>query len=558
VAASAADQPETTSGAIAYTRAGFTYLRLSVRARREEKPATIAMLMLATWRWLLPWVGVFAVSSTIAYALQVAVVQPPILANATPVSTSSSEPVAQTVAVSSPGTVKSTPIPRPIVATFIINTTTDNTSEGACATAVANHCSLREAFVEASAAPPGSAITVMLPGGTYTLAGTLHVILAAGSILSVSGASAKLTKIDGNHLGAVMNVHSGNVTLTGVTITNGDTPNFAVVEGGGIVNSGQLTIRDSAINGNRAGLYRAGGIENSGTLAISGSAITGNQGGHNAAGGLGNNNAPLNSASMTVSNSTISGNFGPGGASGAGAGPGIVNGGILSVGYTTIAGNGGGVWGPAVVGNTSPISGNQPATFSGTIVANNGTDCSAINSVDNGYNLSRDGSCGFSAANHSLHDTDPLLITLADNRGATQTIALQVASPAIGAGGSSCPLTDQRGVTRPQRAACDIGAIEFSGVPATLPPSGTGTGSGTSTLPRHRRSRTPVSDCDRYVHSYTNCNGYTHIVTRADGHAHTLSHCNRHSHDIVMCPRLSSRRCYELGGVRGGGAGQAL
>ncbi|MBD2767507.1 hypothetical protein IC235_06330 [Hymenobacter sp. BT664] len=55
---------------------------------------------------------------------------------------------------------------------------------------------------------------------------------------------------------------------------------------------------------------------------------------------------------------------------------------------------------------------------------------------------------------------DPLLSPLANNGGPTQTMALRAGSPAIDAGGSSCPATDQRGLVRV--GACDIGAYEFS------------------------------------------------------------------------------------------------
>jgi hypothetical protein len=55
-----------------------------------------------------------------------------------------------------------------------------------------------------------------------------------------------------------------------------------------------------------------------------------------------------------------------------------------------------------------------------------------------------------------------MLGPLADNGGPTQTHALLPGSPAIDAGdNTACPATDQRGVTRPLGAACDIGAYEF-------------------------------------------------------------------------------------------------
>jgi hypothetical protein len=56
---------------------------------------------------------------------------------------------------------------------------------------------------------------------------------------------------------------------------------------------------------------------------------------------------------------------------------------------------------------------------------------------------------------------DPKLGPLADNGGPTRTHALLLGSPAIDAASTpDCPTTDQRGVLRPQGAACDIGSYE--------------------------------------------------------------------------------------------------
>ncbi len=56
---------------------------------------------------------------------------------------------------------------------------------------------------------------------------------------------------------------------------------------------------------------------------------------------------------------------------------------------------------------------------------------------------------------------DPLLGPLGDYGGFTQTIPLLTGSSAIDAGNNAtCATTDQRGVTRPQGAYCDIGAYE--------------------------------------------------------------------------------------------------
>ena len=64
----------------------------------------------------------------------------------------------------------------------------------------------------------------------------------------------------------------------------------------------------------------------------------------------------------------------------------------------------------------------------------------------------------------NLINTDPLLGPLADNGGPTQTMALLPGSPAINAGVAVPGVTtDQRGVTRPQGNATDIGAFESRG-----------------------------------------------------------------------------------------------
>ncbi|MFZ5882703.1 MAG: beta strand repeat-containing protein, partial [Chloroflexota bacterium] len=73
--------------------------------------------------------------------------------------------------------------------------------------------------------------------------------------------------------------------------------------------------------------------------------------------------------------------------------------------------------------------------------------------------------------------TDPKLGPLANNGGFTQTMALGVGSSAINQGGTvvACAASDQRGVTRPQGAACDIGAYEFDGAITLTVASATGT-----------------------------------------------------------------------------------
>jgi predicted outer membrane repeat protein len=61
----------------------------------------------------------------------------------------------------------------------------------------------------------------------------------------------------------------------------------------------------------------------------------------------------------------------------------------------------------------------------------------------------------------NILSTDPLLGAFGNHGGFTQTIPIRIGSSAIDkAEDSNCPTTDQRGVSRPQGAHCDIGAFE--------------------------------------------------------------------------------------------------
>jgi CSLREA domain-containing protein len=91
-----------------------------------------------------------------------------------------------------------------------------------------------------------------------------------------------------------------------------------------------------------------------------------------------------------------------------------------------------------------------------------------------GWNLVTDDSCGLDDVT-DLPSTDPLLGPVADNGGPTPTMLPGEGSPAIdaiaagtvGVCDATTP-TDQRGVTRPQGPACDIGAVEVEPPPPPL------------------------------------------------------------------------------------------
>ena len=171
-----------------------------------------------------------------------------------------------------------------------------------------------------------------------------------------------------------------------------------------------------------------------------------------------------NDMTLDVIDSTLSGNTAY---DGAGifsdiASTGVTN--SVTVTSTTLSNN-------SATDNGSGIyNGSGTANFAATIVANStsGRDCFG-GATDVGYNLDDDGSCGFSATNHSLSDTDPYLGPLNNNGGPTETQAPALGSPvldqiplgATGNGVTLCPGTDQHGVARPQGPECDIGAVEL-------------------------------------------------------------------------------------------------
>ncbi len=143
--------------------------------------------------------------------------------------------------------------------------------------------------------------------------------------------------IDGANQFTVFTVNSGvTATLSGLTIQNG---NSGANGGGGVfINSGTLTVNDSTFSGNSAAY--GGGIENdNGALTVNNSTFSGNSASVSG-GGIFNNGGTLS----TVSDSTFSDN------SASGFGGGIENdAGTLTVSDSTFSGNsaayyGGGIY----------------------------------------------------------------------------------------------------------------------------------------------------------------------------------------------------------------------
>ncbi len=186
------------------------------------------------------------------------------------------------------------------------------------------------------------------------------------------------------------------------------------------------------------------------------------------------------SASLTISNTTISGN----GDTTVGGGIHIENlGGPIGdsvkinviLTNTTITNNSATEQGGGILVDPDPADATTTVTLNNTIIAGNHAPNNpdvAGNFISNGFNVIGDaGSSNGLGADIIEADVTKILQTaLNDNGGATKTHLLVAGSPAIDAGGTDCPDADQRGVSRPQGKGCDIGAVELKNIPE--PPVG--------------------------------------------------------------------------------------
>ena len=251
--------------------------------------------------------------------------------------------------------------------------------------------SLRQAILDANLTAANDTINFTFASGTnpytITLASALPNIADAGisGTLTINGlgtSSLIISGNDGNTLRDfnIFNIDSGaNLAISAVTISGAKTTNTGKIYGGAFNNSGTLTITNSTISGNVAG-YKGGAIFNNGSLTITNSTLSGNTTSY---GGGVYNSANGN---LTISNSTISGNSATSGAA-------INNkGGTLNITNSTISGNsaftgGGGIYinGSASISN-STISGNS-AFSGGGLYAVNGT-ITLINNTISGNSAS--------------------------------------------------------------------------------------------------------------------------------------------------------------------------
>jgi hypothetical protein len=302
-----------------------------------------------------------------------------------------------------------------------------------------------------------------ISGNTAGLVGAAHTSGAGGGImalnLTVGGLIVQRSQVTQNTAvngfgGGIVSFDTGSTTMQGDTISGNSATagavGFLAGVGGGLFGVGLTSVTTTTFDGNHADA--AGG----GLLDASGGVLTGDTISNNTApSGAGMVTIPLGSSAPTqVVNSTFAGNV----ASTSGGGI-FESGTHVDLNYSTVSLN------QAPTGSGVLVGSGSGTNVTGTIVSGNtGTDCMGPGSgsvlTSSGYNL-LGSSCTTTPTPTDLVGVDAQLGPLADNGGPTQTLALLGGSPAINAGGGpTCPATDQRGETRPQGSACDIGAFE--------------------------------------------------------------------------------------------------
>jgi len=374
---------------------------------------------------------------------------------------------------------------------FNVNSTADtgdvSPGNGVCAT-VESVCTLRAAIQEANAFAGNDTITF---AGNYTITlGSQLPAVTTAIIINGNGVANTIIQANAAFNTATYRVFevtaTGNLTLNNLTVQNGRCNGSCATDlndGGGILNVGALTITNSKVSNNSAispgiggGIFSAGvgstlTIVNSifsgaslvtssdaggaifnggGTTTISNSTFSVNRTG-NAGGAIYNSSA----SPLIITNSTFSGNTSNGNRGGA-----IYNSATLTITNSTFSGNSAGIAGGG-------ISNSGTVTLYNTIISNSILGGNCDGTIINGGNNIDDGStCGWGSVSGSKSSTNPLLGTLADNGGPTQTFGLLLGSPAVDTGNdticAAAPASnlDQRGFSRLRGAHCDIGAYE--------------------------------------------------------------------------------------------------
>jgi CSLREA domain-containing protein len=380
-------------------------------------------------------------------------------------------------------------------ANFTVNTLVDgadaNAGNGVCQTSTPGQCTFRAAVQEANALSSDDTIDFSVSGvhpitsgagGPVTMGtsggGNLTVIgngpSSFGTVLDVGGASGVPYALNVNSSG------SQSVSLAGLVVRGVNSPG----SGGGIISSGgSLSLNLVIVTGNTGG-FGSGVSSSGGALNILQSTIATNTSTSGSPGG----GIAASGSSFSLVKSTVAGNSAAGGGAGVYTSvPGAVIAnstisGNSSAGHEAIRSDSSLTLRNTTIGSNAPTNNAVLAlgavNLGNTIVAGAGTACQTGGSgslTSAGNNIAIDASCGLTQPTDKP-STNPQLAPLAYNGdGTNETMAIAKTSPAFDAGSAAlcaaAPVNnmDERGFSRPQFSACDIGSFELENI--VFPPN---------------------------------------------------------------------------------------
>ncbi len=409
-----------------------------------------------------------------------------------------------------------------------VNAADNSANTGGGAIAVEQQLTALESTFSRNSAEYGAALSLNWPSTIDGVTFTGNVARYGGGAISATGGAVTVTNsefvdnlaIQGNG-GAILlqpNVSPQSLFITGSTFTN----NFARSTGGALDVLGPLTIQTSRFERNTGaqggGVYQRNGATSVSNTVFDGNIATGSGGAvsmfQGALTSLDNefvDNRAFSAAAIMIeldaSAEIMTNRFlrnvveGSGGAvyafgeltvnrsefvenTAMAQGGAIFAAATTSVTNSTFAQNGA-AYGAAVIAYGMGIE----ATLRHVTLASNAATAlggSALGTVDYGTivlanSIMNGGGCGLGAyqfRDRNLDDSNTCpsgqsmtigatpLAALAFNGGSTRNMAIDADSPALDAGVNCIVAVDQRGVSRPQFASCDLGAFEYD-VPIT-------------------------------------------------------------------------------------------
>ncbi len=346
-----------------------------------------------------------------------------------------------------------------------------------CTASGTGACETIQEGVAAAEALSSSHVTVEVAAGTYDEYDTIAV--PSGDTLTLQGAGASTTTVNGGSNGSVFTVSSGTTTIDGFTITDG-----LVTYGAGVNNVGTATLTDDTFSGDTADF--GGGVYNAAaaTATLTDDTFSGDSA--EQGGGVYNDSGTATLTDDTFSEDSVSY-----------AGGGVSNDGTATLTDDTFSGDstpssygyGGGVYNDGTATLTDDTLSGDSADFGGGVYNDSGT-ATISNSIldgapcggtikDGGFNVESDDTCGF-VTNDLVSNTNINLASslVANGSSGPETLAITSDSSAFEeVPAADCTVsTDERGDPRPgiPGANCDAGAFEYQAQTQTITMAATG------------------------------------------------------------------------------------